>query len=138
MGYGHRHIHGSVTVGRTIVAVGLLPLLWANWIIFEQALVTPYPMPGMEQMMVISVLWIIVSATALGLRKSWGRYLLLTILYASAFGFFITGVITLATGEAPLAARLKPMMIGTVFYLIVSLVLTHSKHVKRLTSRTWE
>ena len=55
------------------------------------------------------------------------------------FTFYaLTGVIGAATYEPALEGRLKPFFIATAIYLFVSLVLTHSKHVQRLTSRMWE
>jgi FtsH-binding integral membrane protein len=71
-------------------------------------------------------------------RKGWSRVLMLTILYVGSFGLFLTSIITLSTESAPLAGRIASIVVGGAVYMISSLVLTHSRDVKRLTSRALE
>ena len=67
-----------------------------------------------------------------------GAVLVLTILYSGSLGFFLAGIITESTNDGPMVDRVGCVFIATIIYLYVSLVLTHSRHVRRLTSRTWE
>jgi hypothetical protein len=134
----HHHHHGSTTVGRTMVVVIGFIVLAANAFIYTRALAFPYPPPTMQVAMIISVVWMVAGAWGLCRRRAWGRALVLTILYAGAFWYFVTAVIVIADANGPVANRLLPMFIGTVVYLVTGLVLTNSKHVRRLSSRTWE
>ena len=138
MGYSSRHHHGDIRVGRIIIAVALLPILAVNWLIFRHDAATPYPVPGMQLAMIIGGLWFVAGAIANGARKAWGHTFILTILYLGMFAFFITVVVVIANAAGPIAPQLKAMIIGITVYLIVTLVLSHSRHVRRLTSRVWE
>jgi len=133
-----RHHHGNILVGRIVVAVACLLILAANALLFKDAAAPIHPFPVLEVITVISLLWMFTGAWLMCTRKSVGRFLVLIILYLGSLGFFLTGVIGAATYEPALEGRLKPFFIATAIYLFVSLVLTHSKHVQRLTSRMWE
>jgi len=138
MSYGGHHHHGRVQVGRAVVMVACVLVLAVNGLIYKQAAAPPHPLPALQVAAVISLIWMVSGAVGLCLRKSWGRALVLTILYAGAFGFFVAAIISLAAADQQSGLGLKTIFLGIAIYLIVSLVLTHSKHVHRLTSRTWE
>jgi len=138
MSPAHRHHHGNVFVGRVMVAVACLFVLGANGLVFKQAAGPPHPLPVLKVITVISLIWMFTGAWIMCARKSWGRYLVLTILYAGSLGFFLAGIATVATEDGDLVGRVQPIFIATAVYVYVSLVLTHSRHVRRLTSRTWE
>ena len=133
----HRH-RGNVLVGRIMVVVGSVLALGADALIFKLGSLGPHPVTGLKVISVISLVWMLAGAGALCMRLAWGRYLMLIIVSLSAFGFFLTGVITLATKEGALVGKAKPIFAATAVYLLVTLVLMHSRHVRRLTSRTWE
>jgi hypothetical protein len=137
MSYSHRH-PGKILHGRAIVAVAAVIILVADWLIFRQAIRTPFPFSGLPVAVVISVIWLIAGAVAMGMRFAWGRAMVLAILYTGAIGFFVIAIITISDADGFLAVRLKSLFGTTFIYLVVSLVLTHSKHVRRLTSRAWE
>jgi hypothetical protein len=120
-----------------MVAAGCLILLVANGLVFKEATAAP-ALPILQVITVISLLWIVAAAWGVCRRNGWMRYMLLTILYAGSIGFFLTAIITLATVDGPLVGRVGPIFIATAAYIYVSLVFTHSKHVKRLSSRAWE
>jgi hypothetical protein len=132
------HRHGSVVVGRALVAVSCLLVLWVNALIFKQASDPRAPLPVLKGVAVITLLWMFAGASALCRRKAWGRTFVLTILYAGTFASFIWGIIILGTADTSLAGGVKPTFVTTGVYLYTSLVLTHSKHVRRLTSRIYE
>jgi hypothetical protein len=134
----HSHLHGSVPIGRIIVVVACLIILAVDLWIFKRAGAPPNPLPLLQGAVVISLLWTFAGAVGMCRRKAWARSLVLTILYATTFGLFIWGLVVLATADSTLAGGLRPTFIATPVYLIISLVLTHSKHVKRLTSRAYE
>lgn len=136
--YGHHRHHGRVGVGRVMVMAGCLLVLVANGLVFKAAAGPPRPLTGLKVIAVISLIWIFAGAWGMCTRKSWSRYLVLTLLYAGSLGFFLTGVISASMDDAALEGRLQPIFIATAVYLYVSLVLTHSKHVRRLTSRAFE
>jgi hypothetical protein len=133
----HRH-HGSVFVGRVIVVVACLLVLGVNALIFEQASAPQHPLPVLKVVTVMTLVWMYTGAFAVCRRMPWGRPLMLTILYAGSFAACLWGLIILATADRTLAGGLKPTFIATVVYFITSLVLTHSRHVRRLTSRAYE
>jgi hypothetical protein len=137
MSYSHRH-HGNIQLGRTIVAAAALVILVADWLIYRQAISTPFPPPGLPATIIISIVWLIAGAIAMGMRHAWGRVMVLSILYIGAIGFFVIAIITISAADGPMADRLKSLFATTFVYFVVSLVLTHSKHVRRLTSRAWE
>jgi hypothetical protein len=130
---GYSHSHGSVFAGRIMVCVACLLILSVNVYIFRQS-----DLPLLKVATVGSLVWMIAGALGMCRRKNWGRALVLTILYAGSFGFFIWAIIVLGTADTSLAGGFEPALIATVLYLIISLVLTHSKHVQRLTSRAYE
>jgi hypothetical protein len=121
-----------------MVVVGAILVLGANGLVFNEAAIPLHPLPALKGITVISLLWMFAGAWGTCARKLWARYLMLAILYVGSLGFFLTGIITLAMDDGPLLGRLQPIFIATALYLFVSLVLTHSKHVRRLTSRAWE
>jgi hypothetical protein len=133
----HRH-HGNVFVGRVILGVACLLVLSVNALIFQQASAPQHPLPVLKVVMVMSLVWMFTGAWAVGRRLTWGRPLMLAILYASALASGVWGLIILATADRTLAGGLKPTFIATAVYFVTSLVLTHSKHVRRLTSRAYE
>jgi len=133
----HRH-HGSVSHGRITVVAGCVLLLVANGLIFQDAKSPVHPLPGLQIAMAISLIWIYAGAWAMCTRKYWGRYLVLTILNIASISFFLAVLVTLTTENAVLSGRLIPIIIALAIYLCVSGVLTHSRHVRRLTSRIWE
>ncbi len=87
---------------------------------------------------IISLLWMGAGAWIMCRRQGFGRVLVLTILYLGTAGFFILILLTLLSDEPPLVEGLNVESISAAVYLFTSLVLTHSKHVKRLTSRAYE
>jgi hypothetical protein len=121
-----------------MVIVAALIVLAVNAFIYKHALAFPYEPPTMQIAMVIGVVWVVAGSWGICNRKPWGRALVLTILYVGAFWYFITTIIVVADANGPVKNRLAPMVLGTAVYLIIGLILTHSKHVRRLTSRTWE
>jgi len=134
----HHHHRGSIFVGRIMVAGGCLLVLVANALIFKDASALPSPLPVLKVIAVISLIWIFAGAWGMCTRKVWMRFMVLIILYAGSIGYFLAGIITVSTGDGPLVGRLSSIFIATAVYLYVSLVLTHSRHVHRLTSRAWE
>lgn len=134
----HHHRHGVVSLGRAMVVAGCVLILIANGLVFREASAPPHPLPLLKVITVISLVWMFAGASAMCMRKVWARYLVLTILYAGSLGFFLAGIITVSTNDGVLVGRLRPIFIATAVYLYVSLVLTHSKHVRRLTSRALE
>jgi hypothetical protein len=132
----HRH-HGSVSVGRIMVVAGCFLVLVANTLVFKEAAVPP-PLPLLKVIAVMSLVWMFAGAWSMCTRTLWARFMVLIILYAGSLGFFLAGVITMATDDGPLVGRVQSIFIATAVYLYVSLVFTHSKHVRRLTSRAWE
>jgi hypothetical protein len=133
-----RRHHGNIFVGRGIVVCAFLMILGANGFILKQAAAPPRPVPGLEVAAVISLIWMFTGAWALCARKNWGRGMILAILYGGTFGLFISAVITVSSADGPLTGQLEPLLIAMPVYLIASLVLTHSRHVRRLTSRAYE
>ena len=134
----HHHRHGKVFVGRVMVVVACLLVLWVNGLVFKEAAAPPHPIPALKVITVISLIWMFTGAWGMCARQAWSRYLVLTILYAGSLGFSLAGIITLATEDGVLVGRMGPIFIAAAVYLYVSLVLTHSKHVRRLTSRAFE
>ena len=130
--------HGSVFAGRIIVAVACLLVLWVNVAIYRQAAAPPHPLPGLQVVAVMSLVWLYAGATAVCWRQNWGRPLMLTVLYAGWLAAFVWGIVILGTADRTLAGGLMPTCIATVVYVIASLTLTYSKHVRRLTSRIYE
>jgi hypothetical protein len=133
----HRH-HGRVFAGRIIVAVACLFLLAVNAMLFKVAAARPHPIPALKLVAVASLLWMFTGAWGMCARQGWARVLTLMILYVGSVGYFLAGIITLTTNDGDLVGHLQPLFIATAVYLIVSLVLTHSRHVRRLTSRAYE
>jgi hypothetical protein len=133
----HRH-HGNIFVGRVMVVAACLLVLWVNALIFKEASAPEHPLPVLKVVTVMSLVWMFTGALGVCGRMTWGRPLMLTILYAGSFAAYIWGLIILATADRTLAGGLKATFIATVVYLIMSLVMTHSKHVRRLTSRAYE
>ena len=134
----HRHRHGNPFVGRIIVAVGCLFLLGADLIICKAA-TRPGTQPDKLSIAIIFLVlvWVYAGAIATCARKVWGRFLMLTLIYIGTLNFFLSIAILLNSHVVP-KDYVKALIFGTVIYLIVSLVLTHSKDVRRLTSRVWE
>ncbi|MGA3171223.1 MAG: hypothetical protein ABSE62_09425 [Chthoniobacteraceae bacterium] len=134
----HRHRHGNPFVGRIIVAVACLFLLGADLIICKAA-TRPGAQPDKLGVAITFMLlgWIYSGAIATCARKLWGRVLMLTLIYIATIYFFISTVILLNSRVIP-KDYAKALIFGTVIYLVVSLVLTRSKDVRRLTSRVWE
>jgi hypothetical protein len=132
------HRHGSVFVGRIIVVVACILVLGVNALIFKEACAPQHPLPVLKVVAVMTLVWMFVGAFAVCRRMAWGRPLMLTFLYAGSFAACLWGLIILATADRTLAGGLKPTFIATAVYFITSLVLTHSKHVRRLTSRAYE
>jgi len=129
---------GSVLVGRIMVAAACLLVLVANGVVFQSAASQPHPLPELQLVAVASLAWIFTGAWCMCIRKVWARGLTLSILYAGSLASFLAGVIAGATNEGPLVGHLQPLAISTAIYLFLSLVLTHSRHVRRLTSRIWD
>jgi xanthine/uracil permease len=125
-------------VGRITVVVVCVIVLGINAFIFKKAAERPQPLPALQASAVVSLMWMFAGAWGLYTRKNWGRVLMLAILYAGCFGLFLAWIMTLSLDSGPLQGRLAPIVLGMVIYLISSLVLTHSKDVKRLTSRALE
>ena len=121
-----------------MVMVGCILILGANYMIFKEAAAKPNPLPPLEGVAVISFLWMFAGASGICMRLGWGRAMALTILYLGSIGFFVTIIITVCTDDGTLVGRLTPIVVATIAYTYVSLVFTHSRHVKRLTSRVWD
>ena len=134
----HHHQYGSVLVGRAMVGAACLLVLGANALVFKNAANPNHPNQLLETITLVSLLWIFAGAWFLCARKMWGRVLVLTILYMGCLGFFLTGIISASADETGQGGWFSSSIIAAVIYLFVSLVLTHSKHVQRLTSRMWE
>jgi hypothetical protein len=134
----HRHHHGNVRIGRAVVAGGCLLVLLANGLLFREGSSRPQPLPILKLLSIVSLMWMYAGAWGMCSRMAWARALTLTILYAGSVALFLTGIITVTSGEGVMAGRLRPVWIATAIYLYVSLLLTHSKHVRRLTSRAYE
>jgi len=140
MVYTHRrHRHGNIRVGRVMVAAGCLIVAAANGWISWQASRPPDPGKALEILMLITLPWIFAGAWGMVTRQNWGRVMMLAILYVGSLAFFLETMtmLTLNSG-APQSSHIRPMIVGLAAYLIVSLFLTHSKHVRRLTSRALE
>jgi hypothetical protein len=136
--YHHHHHHGNVVAGRIMVVAGCIFILFANWLIFKKAAMQARPSPPLELATVVSLLWFFAGASGMIARYPWTRYVTLAMLYVGSIGWFLTAVITFFSDESPLADYLKPFLIATAIYLYVSLVFTHSRHIRRLTSRAYE
>ena len=130
--------HGNVKIGRITVGVVMILTLAANWMVYRQATITPYPIPGVQWLAVVGYIWLSAGGIAICLRKVWGRLLALLILNAGTFGLFMTGIAVVAGAEQPVSARAVPMFIAAAIYLAGSIAITNSVHVRRLTRRTWE
>jgi len=131
------HHHGRIPVGRAIVAAACLLVVGVNAWLFAEAAAPSRPLPMLKLVVIISLVWMFAGAGLLWMRLALGRYLVLTILYAGSLGFFLAGAITECMDDAPLTGRVVPVFVAMAVYLVVSLVLTHSRHVRRLTSRAW-
>jgi hypothetical protein len=139
MGYSQHNRHGNIPTGRIMVVAGCLAVLVANGLVFREAAAFPHPLPPLEVIAVISLLWVFAGAWGMCMRKIWGRSMALTVLYAGSLSLFVSIMITLTgTSDGVLVGRLEPLIIADGIYLLASLVLTKSKHVRRLTSRQWE
>ena len=138
MSAAHVSRHGNIVVGRVIIAVACLLVVCVNVLMFKRSVAPPEQLRLLKGLMVISFIWIFTGAWAMCTRRNWGRPLVLTIFYAKTFIYFVLVIIILGAADLTLAGGLKPTFIGMVVYFITSLVLTHSKHVRRLTSRAYE
>jgi len=121
-----------------MVAAGCLLILGANFLLFREAQKTSPPLPILKLISVVSLLWMFTGAYGICTRIVWTRSVVLAILYIGSIGFFVTAVIVASSGDGPLVGHLTPVFIATAVYLYVSLVFTHSKHIRRLSSRAWE
>ena len=121
-----------------MVIAGCLLILVANGLIFRDGATGPNRLPVLQVFALITLVWMYAGAYGMCIRKGWGRGLVLTVTYLGTVGAFLSAVIPLATDEGPLVGHEMPFFIAMAIYLYVSLVLTHSKHVHRLTSRVWE
>jgi hypothetical protein len=134
----HHHHHGSATRGRAMAIVGCLLIIAANAFVFKDARDQARPILFLQLCMAISLIWILAGTWAMCVRLVWGRFFVLTVLYIGTIGFFIATLISITTEGGPLEGRLTPLFIAGVIYLVVSLALTKSRNVRRLTSRAWE
>ncbi len=145
MSYRHRRHHGNAVVGRIIVAAGCLLLLAADLFVCKAAIFPSHPLDHDAAIkmhyavarFLVTLIWVYAGAIAMCLRQPWGRYLMLTIVYIGALDFFFTVVVSL-NYEHPSTGLTGPMIVATIVYVVVSLVITKSRHVRRLTSREWE
>ena len=135
MNPSHHHHHGNILVGRIIVVVGCLFILVVNALVFKQASGL-HPMPIVKVIATITLLWMYAGAWLMCTRKIWGRFLVLIILYLGSLGFFLGGATGLASSQPQ--EQVRGCFIAAAIYLFVSLVLTNSRHVHRLTSRMWD
>ena len=138
MTHSQRRRHGSIVAGRLTVAAGCLLVLGANALVFKESAGPPDPLPVLKVLLTISLLWIFAGGVGMCLRMAWMRFVALTMLYVGSLCFFLAGVMTISMDDGPLKGRLQPIFIATGVYLIVSLVFTHSRDVRRLTSRAFE
>ena len=136
--HAHHHHHGHVWAGRLMVAIGCVLVLGANFLIFREASLRIEPSPARRMISVITLLWMFAGAWLMCARMIWGRFLVLFILYAGSLGYFLGGVIGLTAAYPWPLLRVRIFFIASGVYLFISLVLTHSRHVRRLTSRMWE
>jgi len=134
----HHHGRGNIKIGRMFVAGGTLAVLGTNALVYKEAMVTAYPVPGVPVAMITGMMWMIAGAGGWCMRRPWGRFMSLTILTAGCFGLFVTGVVTVANAQGAVAKQGELAFVATAVYLVVTLVLAKSKNVRRLTSRTWE
>jgi uncharacterized membrane protein len=122
-----------------MVAGGCFLVLIANAILFNLAAAPTHPVLVLKVITLISLIWMFAGAWGMAIRKAWGRAMALTVLYAGSLGYFLTTAVALTdTQGGSIAGRLSPFIIATVVYTFVSFVLTRSRHIRRLTSRTWE
>ena len=135
----HRHHHGNAKVGRIIVAVGCLILLADALYTCKVTVELGDKMTSMTNVSAFVVLiWVYTGAGAMCMRKMWGRFLVLTILYIETLSTFVQGIVAVNDTEGQWALIAKTLFMNSAIYLVVSLVFTHSRHIKRITSRTWE
>jgi hypothetical protein len=130
--------NGNIALGRIMVIVVCLLVLWVDTAIFKQASAPAYPLPALKGAVAVSVLWLLTGAAGTCLRRGWARPMMLTVLYLGSIGSFVWAIIVLGVADRTLAGGFKPTFFAGVVYLIASLVLTNSKHVRRLTSRMFE
>ncbi len=121
-----------------MVVAACLIMLVENGLLFKEGASPLHPVESLKVIAVLSLLWMFTGAWGIFFRKAWGRVLALTILYLCSAGYFLAVIITATSGSGVFVGRLRPIVIATLVYVYLSLVLTHSRHVRRLTSRTWE
>jgi hypothetical protein len=138
MSFRHRQKHGNILLGRAIAAVTALVILGIDCLIYRQSVLTPFPIPGLQVTIVISAIWLIAGTVAVCMRQAWGRVMMLTILYTGAIGFFVIAVVILGAADPGVMARLKPLGLAIFVYFVAVLVVSNSRHIRRLTSRSWE
>ena len=139
MGYSHyHHRHGVVSLGRIMVVVAFLLVLAANLLLYKQSAASSSSSPLLQEVVIISLVWMFAGAVGLYVRKAWGRVLLLTILNAGAFGLFLLGMVALTSKDNSFGGLIRFIFIAMAVYVIASLVLSNSRHVRRLTSRALE
>ena len=139
MSPSHHHRHGSILVGRIFVAVACLLVLGANLMICKAATSPQFPVPAyVKARLLAGLVWLFAGALAMCMRRGWGRYMALFFVYVETFDFFLSGIVAFNSAEIVPPGMIKAYFIGTAVYLYVALVLTHSKHVQRLTSRAYE
>lgn len=137
MSHSHRN-HGNAVVGRITLGVACLLIIGANGLIYWKVAAPPPQIPVLKILTIITIPWMVAGAWFTNDRATWGRGMMLTILYAGSLGLFMTGIITVTMEDSPLRDRLGPIFIATGVYVVVTLVVTYSKHVRRLTNRTWD
>jgi hypothetical protein len=138
MSYRHRQKHGNIQLGRAVVAVAAFLILGVDWLIYRQDARTPFPFPGLQLYIIISIIWFIAGVIGLCMRQPWGRVMALTILSVGALALFATAIMIIGGAEDQMAVRLKPLSAAILIYFVAGLVIAKSKHIRRLTSRTWE
>lgn len=130
--------HGSVAVGRTIVVAVCLGLSAMNFYLFRAAQLRVHPLPMIAVPAVVIFFWMLAGGAALYLRRVWGRYFLLVVLCLGSITFGVGGILITLNQDEIYNGMPEKLFITVAVYTAVTLVLTSSQHVRRLTSRIWD
>ena len=135
----HHHHKGNAQVGRAIVAGAVVLLVAANVYLCHACTPRGTPFINPENVKILlAMLWIATGAGAMCCRQMWGRLLVLAIVLLEALEFVVTDIILLSDSSLGLAPAFGAFVVCTIVYICVALMLCYSRHVGRLTSRSWE
>ena len=138
MAYQNRHHHGNASAGRVTVGVVCLAVLAANGLIFWKVASPEPPILWLKILTLITPPWLLAGGWYATRRAAWGRGMMLIVLYVGTAALFMAAVMTLVSENAPLRGRLGLILAAAAIYLIAGLVVTHSKDIRRLTSRAYD